>query len=482
MSVAPPPSKSRQSEKALAWQRGAIWLGLGLTAGGAAGFFAGRQSTTASHKGSESSAAATRSPNLDARAPLKSHAAAGSAADLEQGGSFIVDDPARAFRDLLSISDVTVRNSALLEMLKSVPPERLPEILERFGEFIDKQEFEDEIGGLITAMSTFEVLASHVAANAPEQTLTLLVTSKKEKLGELCPLLLRQWAAHDFTAALSFFEKTVSSQNDDSLKQNCAEALAREYMKIHPEQALSWSARLPEEQREHAVRAAFQTLSHRDSELALRLVVERTDLPGRAEIAAGLAKGWAKTKPEEAFRWAASLPPELSKRAIAGAIEHWCDQDFQSAAAGLGALAVDVQTDALHELAGRAKAENAAAMVALLDKQPEGEARANATRTFVGKWAEQAPEEASQWLAAQLPGISRDHAAASFAVAVRDKDPEAAVEWMASITDPQLREKNLDPNFSQWLKNEPTAAQAWLERSATLTDRDRERLRRSPLR
>jgi hypothetical protein len=394
------------------------------------------------------------------------------------GGRFNVDDPAQALRDLLSITDVDARNQALRELLDSVPREQLPELFERFSLFMDSQEFEDELGGLITAMSTFEVLASHVAATAPRECLEELINRKNDKVDNLCPLLLRQWAARDFSAALAFFDGSVRSQDNESLRKNCAEALAREYAKINPEQAMTWVARLPEDARENATHAAFQTLSHRDPVAAGRLVVERTDLPGRENIAADLAAGWAKTEPEKALRWSVGLPPELAKRAAERTIEEWSSHDFKAAAAQVSSLEPAIQAAVLPTLANRVDAGDAAVMTALIDQQPEGEGRANAAKTLMARWAPQAPEDASRWLASQPPGKSRDEAVVSFSGAMGERDPEAALEWTTTIGNDSVRSEQLTRQVDQWAKKDPAAAQAWIASSARLASDDRDRLLR----
>jgi hypothetical protein len=54
-----------------------------------------------------------------------------------------VDEAVESLRGIFGMSDVAARNDALRELLSSVPPERFPALLQRFSEFIEKQEFED---------------------------------------------------------------------------------------------------------------------------------------------------------------------------------------------------------------------------------------------------------------------------------------------------------------------------------------------------
>ena len=392
------------------------------------------------------------------------------------GGATTAEAAVEQLRGILSMADIAARNDALRELLSRVPPDQFPALMQRFAEFIEKQEFEDEVSGLITAMSTFEVIAEHITATAPEATLGEIIKSEGKKVNDLAPLMLRQWAGRDFAAAMAFYESRVVNHKDGSLKRNCAEGLAREYAKIDPDSALNWVGKLSGDVKDNAVHAAFQTLSHRDSEAALRLVAERTDLPNREDIARGLAGGWAKTEPEKALRWALGLPPDIAKGAVKQSVEHLAEKDFSAAVRAVESMEAELQGSVVSELAGRVNPAESAAVVALVERQPEGDARADAARALMSKWAPQAPEDASRWLAAQPPGASRDQAIVGFSRSLAKENPEAALEWTATIGQPALRRERLDDQFAEWAKADRGAAESWLSSSTELPPEDRERL------
>ncbi|MFN0129691.1 MAG: hypothetical protein ACKV19_23750, partial [Verrucomicrobiales bacterium] len=286
------------------------------------------------------------------------------------------------------------------------------------------------------------------------------------------------WAGHDFEGALAYFETELRLLTSDG-QRGAAAGLAREFVKRDPAAAFAWIKGLPEETRHQAAHEAFQTLSNVDSEAARRFLMSEEDLPDRHEFAEQLAKGLAATKPEEALAWAKGLPEELAAHAVHGAIEHLVQNDFAAALRETAALPTAQQDAALAELADGINDDDPRMMgdvLSLIEGTSEGPGRAEAARSALEQWTGQEPEAASEWVAAQPVGETRDAAIKGFGEsAVASKNaPEAGLEWTTAISDLGERGEALRNNIKTWATYDAEAAGAWVESSARLSEGDRE--------
>jgi hypothetical protein len=291
-------------------------------------------------------------------------------------------------------------------------------------------------------------------------------------------MAIRFWAGNDLPAAMAYFEKNLSSLPPEK-QAEAAKGLAREFVKKDPAAAFAWIKGLPKESQAQVAHGAFQTLSHTDSEAALRFLVTEKDLPNRDEFAKQMAKGWAATKPEEALAWAKGLPEDLSPRAVQGAMEHLAEKDLDAALKEVAALTPVQQDGALKALALNVNdptLSQVARILQLVEQSPEGPGRSVAATVSLHQWTRSDPEAASAWVAAQPDGPTRDAAIAGFGTAAvaSKKDPEAGLEWTAAMSDQGRRKEVLGQNLKTWAEFDPEAARAWVQASPRLSDADRE--------
>jgi hypothetical protein len=396
----------------------------------------------------------------------------------------VADNLEESFKALLAIADPAVRQAALAKFLEKLPIDRWPAFLASAKKMGDRGEFEDNPGSVMAVFGVMESVLSFMVQRSPEGLLSgVMETRDGQELNDdsdrddgVAMTALRFWAGQDLPAAMVYFEKNLRSLPPGK-QVEAAKGLAREFVKKDPAAAFAWIKGLPKENQAQVAHGAFQTLSHTDSEAALKFLVTEKELPNRDEFAEQMAKGWAATKPEEALAWAKGLPEDLSARAVQGAMEHLAEKNFDAALKEVAALTPAQQDGALKALADNiTDPSRVAGVLQLVEQSPEGPGRMAATMKSLHEWTRADPEAASAWLAAQPDGPTRDGAIAGFggAAVVSKNDPVAGLEWTTAISDSRGRGEALRANIKNWADYDPEAARAWVQSSPRLSDADRE--------
>jgi hypothetical protein len=385
-------------------------------------------------------------------------------------------DPAADFRQITRMRDSASRTSAFRQLLSSMSPEAVANLMKTLKRFGEDQEQEDQIGGLMALMASRQLVIEHAAETDPQAVLTALAASGQAKQnGEYYKDVLRSWAARDPAAAQRFFEQTTLQDKAADAK-GIAGAMVREMVKTDPEGTLRWLRGLKTSFTDDVAHDALQTLSHYDGEKAGKLLAQNGDLKKAPEFVAAMAAGWARTEPDKALAWALSLPPEISAAGIKTASAALAEKDFAAALASLSTLQVDQKAAALNGVVSTAGGSHLKELLPLVEGLPESVDRTAAVGSLVNTWADKSPEEAGTWLANQPAGPSRDQGAIVFALKSLDSDPEASLAWAASINANDQRQKGVDGLLDAWLKKDPKAARAWVQQSDRLSDADRARL------
>jgi|GEM_PF-1693509 len=400
----------------------------------------------------------------------------------------VTDNLETAFEEMLAIKDPAVRQAALQKFLEKLPVESWPGFLGAMKKMKDRGEFDDQSGSVLAAFGMMDSIFSYMLQRSPEDLLAGVMETRtgmdqnhgSERDHGVAMAAFRFWAGRDLPAAMVYFEKNLRSL-PPAKQAEAASRLAREYVKQDPAAAFAWIKGLPKENQSQVAHDAFQTLSHVDSEAALRFLVNEKDLPDRDDFAEEMAKGLAATKPEEALAWAKGLPEDLSARAVEGAMDHLVEKDFALALRETAVLPPAQQDAALSQLADGLNDDDPAhvgQVLKLVEATQEGPGRAEAAESAVAKWTSQDPEAASAWVAAQPDGPTRDAAIQGFGeMAVEsNKEPEAGMEWTAVISNAAQRGNSLKNNVMNWAQFDPEAARSWVQSSQRLSNADRETL------
>ncbi|MDG2125477.1 MAG: hypothetical protein P8J87_17365, partial [Verrucomicrobiales bacterium] len=232
-----------------------------------------------------------------------------------------------------------------------------------------------------------------------------------------------------------------------------AGTIANEWARTDPDAALAWAASLPEGQSSGAHIAILRNLASRDPALASFVATSLEPGGERTRAIAEVSDAWASQDPDAALTWAATLDGEERHQATRQSLDALTDIDPQQAATYLESITdAGEQARLLTTVAGSWAETQPAEAATWLADRPESDGKTDAMGWVAWHWTNADPQAASTWLIDQPESQSRDRAIGSLAKATFESDPAAAVTWAAQITDPQTRDQSLTRGLTEWEK------------------------------
>ncbi|MGB6221771.1 hypothetical protein [Haloferula sp.] len=292
------------------------------------------------------------------------------------------------------------------------------------------------------------------------------------------PTVLRSWASVDPVNAAKYF---AENPNDFATMggrggpggDNGAGVIAREWAKLDSQGALEWA----------------QSLDGRDKSSALVSVLGEM----------------AVKDPAEAASVAAGLEGDDRNRAYSEIAQQWALADYSSAESWINTLSGEEKQDAMAAAIGvlaKTDPTTAAGKVASLS---EGREKERAIRDVASSWAREAPAEAAEWVVAQDSGADgmrsvmatwagqdsaaalsflesqpagemRDSATQAYLWTDRSMPPAQSLNLAEAITDERDRSRAVGMTASRWMREDESAARAYVEQTTAISDEVKERI------
>ena len=147
------------------------------------------------------------------------------------------------------------------------------------------------------------------------------------------------------------------------------------------------------------------------------------------------ASALVQSSPQEAARWAASLPPGKDQdRAVLAVTDRWTDIDPAGAAAWTMQFA-------------------------------EGSLREEAMSSVARQWGLRDWNATAGWLEKLPNGSAKDAAIGAFVTSADGYDIRLALEWANQIEAPENRARRVEETARRWLREDNAAARAWLAKA-----------------
>jgi hypothetical protein len=243
--------------------------------------------------------------------------------------------------------------------------------------------------------------------------------------------LLQAWARKDPQAAAS----ALKQMPPGPAQEEAVPELVRGWMStdnVNAQSVIKWIESLNSVRaKSYASRIAFETLAQRDPSAASQLLGSVPTLL-KSSAVDGLAMGWSSSNPEQAAAWAATLPQTERESALSSIVGAWARQSPQRAA----------------EFAQ--KHDSNGALVS----------------SVASEWLPYAPEQAGTWVDKLPKGEVRDIGLVRVAEIVGREDPGAAILWAQRISSTPKRNDQLEQICRQWLEADPVAAKQWISSSS----------------
>jgi len=210
--------------------------------------------------------------------------------------------------------------------------------------------------------------------------------------------LVRQWSKKDPAAAFNWVKSLPEGSGRNDTIRNWFNTVAGD----QPNLAETYYRKLSLDEQNRVASSIASSLVASDPAAAIQFSATVADEKTRQRTQESIARSWARQNPQQAARWAASLPQEQKSRAIRNVVDSWADKNVEAAAEWLASMPADQSLD-----------------------------------------------EATRSLTRRLVGV----------------DPEAAMSWAGSIVEEKDRQRAVIDSARQWIRNDPASGKAWVQRS-----------------
>lgn len=277
-----------------------------------------------------------------------------------------------------------------------------------------------------------------------------------EQRARLLSLSIIKWSQKDPPAAARFLaevypdaaRRVTHPQAGDGDLITAVKGVASNWGEKDPPAALDWFKK-SEPENTVGVQSAVSGWWQKDSKAAAAYVRAHTATPNEREVAATMAGPMAALDPQIALQWAGWTKDErLRNRLRVGIAMLWATRSPKEAIAWAQQLPGD---DAKRVI------------------NPIAEA-----------WASSDPKAVEQWMGT-LKDSQRDAAIRGYASAIMKGNPEQALNWAVKIREAKIRDSLMKLIASEWARQDPQAAKAWVNKSKLSAAEKKELLEDNPV-
>jgi len=252
-------------------------------------------------------------------------------------------------------------------------------------------------------------------------------------LGNAMRGLMRRWARISPREAATALLQLPAGDALGDASQSLAEGWAG--AATDKNEVFLWAQQLPPGgARNQALKSVLETWSASDAGAA-QAAWTTLGSQDREQLLSALTRGWSRTQPAEATRWAAALDNQPGGgEAMRRALSAWAKSSPQEAAA-------------------------------FVERTPD-DRRASLTSHLINEWYSADPFAAAEWLKRQPAGPAKDSGISSISMRIAGESPETALAWTKSMTSQQGRAEQEKNILRRWMQNDPTQAAAWIRTSS----------------
>lgn len=238
--------------------------------------------------------------------------------------------------------------------------------------------------------------------------------------------------------------RALAEAGEDNGQRNSVHwRLARMLASKDPQEAIKYAETLPEKERGNYYQSGFES--------------------------------WMKKDKVEAMKWVTQQPESVQTESVRGMRGQFDDMNYDETvkfAEQLGSKAgEEVWFSALSEKARK----NPQEAIAYLPNVPE-ERRHFSYQEISQNWTKKDSQAASEWIYDLEPGKEKDHAIEGMVRELKGKEPDSSTIWAASVEDEKMRERLVQENAKVWLKRDRPAAEEWINNAENLSDEFKDKL------
>lgn len=302
--------------------------------------------------------------------------------------------------------------------------------------------------------------------------------------GFVRPTILQSWASVDPANAAKYYSDNprefammgmFGGGRGPMGGQGGASIIASEWAKSDPTAALNWANSLTAD-KSQALSAVVGEVAKTDPKKAAGMLAGLSgDDLGRAYST--IASQYGASNFTEAQAWIKSLPADDQARALAAAIGGLSNTDPEAASRQIASIAEGDERDrAVSDIVEDWARVNPQAAADFLKTQDSERAQRDGLRQLMPAWVSQNPTAALSYAKSLPEGSARDSALGSYVWSNSKASPADLMKVAETISDEGDRNRTIGMTAMRWMREDETAAKAYIEQSTVLSDEEKQRL------
>ncbi len=296
--------------------------------------------------------------------------------------------------------------------------------------------------------------------------------------GFVRPTILQSWASVDPANAAKYLSANprefammdmMGGGRGRMGGQSASSIIATEWARQDPAAALAWASSL-ENGKGDAMSAVVGEVAKTDPRKAAEMV-GKMDEGDRAGAYRTIAAQYGALNFNEAQAWVRTLPAAEQEAALASAIGGLSNSDPAGAAKQVSSLAAgDAKDRLIADVVGHLARKDPQAAGDFLKEQDSSKAMGDSMRQLMPTWTQKNPIAALAFVNSFQPGTAYDSAAQAYVWSNNTGAPADLIQVAETITDEGDRNRTMGIAAMRWMREDPTAAKAYIEASTALSD------------
>lgn len=377
----------------------------------------------------------------------------------------------QSLREIYNEPSQTARVQALLDFYSNLSPDR----------------YESEADKLENLPFSERILASYLLFSQWAETDAEGALAYSDKMGRagffVKPTILQGWAGSNPEVAAQYLADNprefamMDMMGGRRGGNGAASTIAKEWARTDPEAAMAWAKGLDGRSSREAIANIIQEVSTKDPIAGIAMA---ETLQGEEKTLAlqKIAGEWGREDWTAMKAWAGTLPSEQRDAALREALPGYALQDPQGAAREVLAMDTgDARDSGIQTVAENwARNDPEAAMDFLLANGSE-QAQEDGMRDVMSSLARTDPAAGLARIGTLGDGDVRDRAVSTYVFSAQEGSPEELINLAATIGDDRRRERSVSMATTQWLREDATAANQFLENTDLMTPETVESIR-----
>jgi hypothetical protein len=257
--------------------------------------------------------------------------------------------------------------------------------------------------------------------------------------------------------------------------QNGASIIASEWARQDPAAALAWAASLTTD-KGAAMNSVIGEVAKSDPRKAAEMIGQM-DAADRAGAYRSVAAQYGALDFVDAQTWIRTLPADDQAAALASAIGGLSNSDPAAAAKQVAAMeAGDAKDRLIPDVVQDLARKDPAAAAEFLKLQESERAQRDGMRELMPTWTAQNPAAALTYANSFPQGNVRDNALQAWVMSNNTGSPKSIMDVAITIEDEGDRNRSIGITAMRWMREDPTAAKAYVEASTDLSDEAKQRI------